>query len=61
MPLPMIVLFCIPKAVKDLGARLFWRCLVSTVVMLAFGYLCVQRIVNPWIGLAIGMARWDSS
>jgi len=59
VPLQMIEFYCILKAVKpDLGAGLFWRLLLGTVVMLAFGYLGEQSIVNPWVGFAIGMAGW---
>jgi len=59
VPLQMIEFYCILKAVKpDLGQGLFWRLLVGTVVMLAFGYLGEQSIVNPWAGFAVGMAGW---
>jgi len=37
---------------------MFWRLLLGTIVMLAFGYLGEQSIVNPWVGFAIGMAGW---
>merc|ERR1712091_716358 len=47
------------KAVKtEIGAGLFWRLLVGTVVMLAFGYLGEQSYINPWVGFAVGMAGW---
>merc|ERR1712070_654875 len=53
VPLQMIEFYCILKAVKpDLGQGLFWRLLVGTVVMLAFGYLGEQSIINPWAGIA---------
>ena len=53
----MIVVVCILKAVKpDLGACLFWRLLLTTAVMLAFGHLGEQYIDNPLIGFASGMA-----
>jgi bacteriorhodopsin len=59
VPLQMIEFYCILKAVKpDLGQGLFWRLLVGTVVMLAFGYLGEQSIINPWAGFAVGMAGW---
>merc|ERR1719213_1481235 len=62
VPLQMIEFYCILKAVKpDLGQGLFWRLLVGTVVMLAFGYLGEQAIINPWAGFAVGMAGWASS
>jgi len=59
VPLQMIEFYCILKAVKpDLGQGLFWRLLVGTVVMLAFGYLGEQAVINPWAGFAVGMAGW---
>jgi len=59
VPLQMIEFYCILKAVKpDLGAGLFWRLLLGTVVMLAFGYVGEQSIINPWVGFAVGMAGW---
>merc|ERR1719152_312721 len=59
VPLQMIEFYCILKAVKpDLGQGLFRRLLVGTVVMLAFGYLGEQAIINPWAGFAVGMAGW---
>merc|ERR1719276_831792 len=55
----MIEFYCILKAVKpDLASGLFWRLLVGTVVMLAFGYVGEQSIINPWVGFAVGMAGW---
>merc|ERR1712118_157219 len=51
--------YLILKAVKpDLGQGMFWRLLIGTVLMLAFGYMGEQSIVNPWAGFAVGMAGW---
>merc|ERR1719171_1008096 len=59
VPLQMIEFYCILKAVKpDLGQGIFWRLLVGTVAMLAFGYLGEQAVINPWAGFACGMAGW---
>merc|ERR1711988_1759301 len=48
VPLQMIEFYCILKAVKpDLSQMIFWKLLVGTVVMLSFGYLGEQAIINP--------------
>merc|ERR1719316_2547952 len=55
----MVEFYLILKAVKpDLGQGMFWRLLIGTVLMLAFGYMGEQSIVNPWAGFAVGMAGW---
>jgi bacteriorhodopsin len=59
VPLQMVEFYLILKAVKpDLSSIMFWRLLLGTVLMLAFGYLGEQSIVNPWVGFAVGMAGW---
>jgi len=59
VPLQMVEFYLILKAVKpDLGQGMFWRLLVGTVLMLSFGYLGEQAIINPWVGFACGMAGW---
>jgi len=59
VPLQMIEFFLILKAVNpSTSSLMFWRLLVGTVTMLAFGYLGEQSIVNPWVGFAVGMAGW---
>jgi bacteriorhodopsin len=59
VPLQMIEFYCILKAVKpDLSQMIFWKLLLGTIVMLAFGYLGEQGIVNAWAGFVIGMAGW---
>jgi bacteriorhodopsin len=59
VPLQMVEFYLILKAVKpDLGQGMFWRLLVGTVLMLAFGYLGEQAIINPWLGFVVGLAGW---
>merc|ERR1719345_211421 len=36
----------------------FWKLLIGTVVMLAFGYAGETKVMDPWVGFAIGMAGW---
>merc|ERR1711998_346341 len=40
----------------DVSAGMFWRLLIGTVVMLAFGYVGEAGIINPWVGFMVGMA-----
>jgi bacteriorhodopsin len=59
VPLQMIEFFLILQAVKpDLGGGMFFRLLVGTVIMLLFGFLGEQDVVNPWLGFCVGMAGW---
>merc|ERR1712217_141840 len=59
VPLQMIEFNLILRAVKpDISAGMFWRLLIGTVVMLAFGYAGEAKFVNAWLGFAIGMAGW---
>merc|ERR1712149_166276 len=43
---------------KNISGAMFWRLMLGTVAMLAFGYACEAKFVNPWIGFALGMAGW---
>merc|ERR1712178_478348 len=59
VPLQMIEFFLILQAVKpDLGAGMFFRLLIGTVLMLLFGYMGEALIIDPWVGFAVGMAGW---
>jgi len=59
VPLQMIEFFLILQAVKpDLGQGMFWRLLVGTVLMLAFGYMGEIQVVNPMVGFCVGMCGW---
>merc|ERR1712217_544957 len=43
---------------KNISVGVFWRLLLGTVVMLAFGYMGEAGFVNAWIGFLVGMAGW---
>merc|ERR1712182_106427 len=43
---------------KETSAAMFWKLLIGTVLMLAFGYLGETKVINPWLGFAVGMAGW---
>jgi bacteriorhodopsin len=59
VPLQMIEFYFILSAVQpNLGAGMFWRLLIGTVIMLAFGYAGEASIINAWAGFAVGMAGW---
>jgi len=59
VPLQMIEFYLILSAVQpNLSAGMFWRLLIGTVVMLAFGYMGETHQVNPVMGFAVGMGGW---
>merc|ERR1712185_551303 len=59
VPLQMIEFYLILSAVKpDIGVGMFWRLLIGTVLMLAFGYVGEAGIINAWVGFMVGMAGW---
>merc|ERR1712066_1116906 len=59
VPLQMIEFYLILSAVqKNISVAVFWRLLIGTVVMLAFGYMGEAGFVNPWLGFAVGLAGW---
>ena len=59
VPLQMIEFYLILSAVqKDIGVGMFWRLLIGTVVMLAFGYMGEAGFVSAWTGFIVGMAGW---
>merc|ERR1719210_3048278 len=59
MPLQMVEFYLILSAVQpNIGAGMFWRLLIGTVAMLAFGYSGEAGFINAWAGFAAGMAGW---
>ena len=55
----MVEFYLILKAVQpDMSSIMFWRLLLGTTFMHAFGYVGEQSIMNPWVGFAVGMADW---
>merc|ERR1712046_479006 len=59
VPLQMIEFNLILKAVEpSISSGMFWRLLLGTVVMLAFGYAGETRFVDPWLGFVVGLAGW---
>jgi len=59
VPLQMIEFNLILKAAgKPVTSGMFWRLLVGTVAMLAFGFMGETRQVNVTMGFCAGMGGW---
>jgi len=59
VPLQMIEFYLILAAVDNsIGAAMFWRLMLGTVAMLAFGYSGEAGFLNAWAGFIFGMAGW---
>jgi len=59
VPLQMIEFYLILLAVQPtLGGGMFWRLMIGTVAMLAFGYAGESRTMDPVVGFVLGMAGW---
>merc|ERR1712190_338911 len=59
VPLQMIEFNLILKAANaPISAAGFWKLLVGTVLMLAFGYSGETGAINAWIGFGLGMCGW---
>merc|ERR1712010_5396 len=55
----MVEFYLILSAVQpNIGVGMFWRLLLGTVCMLAFGYVGEAGMINAWVGFALGMAGW---
>jgi len=59
VPLQMIEFNLILKAAKaPISPAGFWKLLLGTVMMLAFGYAGESQTINPWVGFVLGMCGW---
>merc|ERR1712026_605096 len=59
VPLQMVEFYLILSAVQpNIGVGMFWRLLIGTLVMLAFGYAGEAGLMNAWSGFAVGMCGW---
>merc|ERR1712118_299957 len=59
VPLQMIEFNLILKAAgKDTSAAMFWKLLIGTVMMLAFGYLGEIAVLPAWPAFAGGLCGW---
>jgi len=59
VPLQMVEFYLILSAVQPtISQGMFWRLLVGTIAMLAFGYMGEAGKINAWAGFALGMLGW---
>jgi bacteriorhodopsin len=59
VPLQMVEFYLILSAVQPtINQGMFWRLLVGTIAMLAFGYMGEAGKINAWAGFALGMCGW---
>merc|ERR1719160_2313829 len=62
VPLQMIEFYLILSAVKpDLEIGMFYRLMIGTVLMLAFGYGGEAHLLGPfgaWVGFIFGLGGW---
>jgi sensory rhodopsin len=59
VPLQMIEFNLILKAANaPISAAGFWKLLIGTVLMLAFGYAGESGAINAWIGFGLGLCGW---
>merc|ERR1711869_27975 len=59
VPLQMIEFYLILQAVQPkISSGMFWRLLIGTLIMLAFGYCGESHLVNAWVGFIVGMLGW---
>jgi bacteriorhodopsin len=59
VPLQMIEFYLILLAVQPtLGGGMFWRLMIGTVAMLAFGYAGESKVIDPFAGFVLGMSGW---
>jgi len=61
VPLQMVEFYLILSAVKpNISGMMFWRLLLGTVAMLAFGYCGEEHAlgVSPLVGFVFGMLGW---
>merc|ERR1711896_110608 len=59
VPLQMIEFYLILLAVQPtLGGGMFWRLMIGTVAMLAFGYAGESKVIDPFVGFVLGLSGW---
>merc|ERR1711979_92752 len=59
VPLQMVEFYLILQAINpEITSGMFWRLLVGTIAMLAFGYCGEASIIDPMVGFVLGMCGW---
>lgn len=58
VPLQMIEFYLILNAVQPVGAGMFFRLLLGTIAMLAFGYAGEAQFIPAMVGFVCGLCGW---
>ena len=58
VPLQIVEFYLILRAVTTVRAGLFWKLLISSVLMLVFGYLGETQVINATVGFIFGTLAW---
>merc|ERR1712113_174113 len=59
VPLQMVEFYFILSAVNDkIGSGMFFRLILGTCAMLAFGYSGAAHFINAWMGFILGLSGW---
>ena len=58
VPLQIVEFYLILAAIAVVPARVFWKLLTASIVMLVGGYLGEAGFMDPTAGFIIGMAGW---
>ena len=58
VPLLMVEFYLVLSAVTKVPARVFWKLLVGSIVMLGFGFAGETAMMNVTLAFILGMAGW---
>lgn len=58
VPLLMVEFFLILSAITTVPARIFWKLLIGTTLMLVFGYMGEANYISATLGFVLGTAAW---
>lgn len=58
VPLLMVEFFLILSAITSVPARIFWKLLIGTTLMLVFGYMGEAGYMSATLGFVLGTAAW---
>ena len=58
IPLQVVEFYLILAAVRRVPTSIFWKLLIGSLIMVVGGYMGETKMIEPFIGLIIGMAGW---
>ena len=58
VPLLMVEFYLVLSAVTKVPARVFWKLLLGSIVMLGFGFAGETAMMNVTLAFILGMAGW---